>query len=602
VNESKSAEVSIPRPEYPRPQFVRREWLNLNGEWEFSTDTYDQGLRRGWDDGRKFSRRIQVPFAYQTKLSGIDNQDIHQVAWYARSFEVPAEWRDRDVLLHFGAVDYRTTVWLNGQEVGHNQGGHVPFTINIRPYLRAGENRITVRAEDTQDGYQPRGKQAVSGRPRGCDYYCTTGIWQTVWLEPVPAFRIDEIRIAPQPEEGEPDILELRVFLHAPAIGWELQVEARDGGQVVAQASQKTTSASAGLRLRIPDAKRWSPGSPHLYDLKIRLLRDGQVVDEIESYAGLRHIALRDGKLWLNGEPCYLAMVLDQGYWPESGMTAPSDEALRADVEWCRRFGFNGARKHQKIEDPRWLYWCDRLGLMVWGEMPNARAWSTGAEERFVAEWERAVRRDMSHPCIIAWVPVNESWGVPDLREDHPGQYAFLERIVALTRRLDPDRPVIDNDGWEHTDVTDILAVHDYTPSGDELRARYADALKGGALPPKTWGTGGVKTFARGAAHRGQPIMLTEVGGFLMQPELPKEKWDSLYNVYGSCRTADELLRKYGDLMEGIADLPFVSGFCYTQLTDIEQEINGLLTYDRRPKVEPEKIWEVHRRLFPKAG
>jgi beta-galactosidase/beta-glucuronidase len=602
VNETKTAAASIPRPEYPRPQFVRREWLNLNGEWEFSTDTYDQGLRRGWADGRSFSRKIQVPFAYQTKLSGIDNQDIHQVSWYARGFEVPSEWRDRDVLLQFGAVDYKTTVWLNGQEVGHNQGGHVPFTVNISPYLRAGENRITVRAEDTQDGYQPRGKQAVSGRPRGCDYYCTTGIWQTVWLEPVPAFRIDEIRIAPQPEEGQEDVLELRVFLHAPAIGWELQVEALDGGTVVAQASQRTTSASAGLRLRIPNAKRWSPDSPHLYDLKIRLVRGGEVVDEIESYAGLRHIALRDGKLWLNGEPTYLAMALDQGYWPESGMTAPSDAALRADVEWCRRFGFNGARKHQKIEDPRWLYWCDRLGLMVWGEMPNARAWSPSAEERFVAEWERAVRRDMSHPCIIAWVPVNESWGVPDLREDHPGQYAFLERIVALTRRLDPDRPVIDNDGWEHTDVTDILAVHDYTPSGDELRVRYAEALKGGPLPPKTWGKGGIKTFARGAAHRGQPIMLTEVGGFLMQPELPQEMWDNLYTVYGSCRTADELIAKYEDLMEGIADLPFVSGFCYTQLTDIEQEINGLLTYDRRPKVDPEKIREIHRRLFWKAG
>ena len=218
-------------------------------------------------------------------------------------------------------------------------------------------------------------------------------------------------------------------------------------------------------------------------------------------------------------------------------------------------------------------YWCDRLGLMVWGEMPNARAWSTGAEERFVAEWERAVRRDTSHPCIIAWVPVNESWGVPDLREDHPGQYAFLERIVALTRRLDPDRPVIDNDGWEHTDISDIIAVHDYTPSGAELRVRYAETLQGGPLPPKTWGTGGVKTFARGAAHRGQPIMLTEVGGFLMQPELPPEKWDNLYTVYG-----------------------------YTQLTDIEQEINGLLTYDRRPKVDPEKIREIHQRLFLKPA
>jgi beta-galactosidase/beta-glucuronidase len=594
--------ITPPRPEYPRPQFVRREWLNLNGEWEFSTDTYDQGLRRGWQDGRRFRRRIQVPFAYQTKLSGIDNQDVHQVAWYARSFEVPGEWQGQDVLLHFGAVDYKTTVWVNGQEVGHNQGGHVPFTFNIAPYLQEGENRVTVRAEDSQDAYQPRGKQAVSGRPRACDYYCTTGIWQTVWLEPVPAFRLDELRITPQLEEGEEDVLELRVFLHAPAIGWELEVEALDGETVAARTTRTTSGASALLRLRIPDAKLWSPDAPHLYGLRIRLRREGQVVDEVESYAGLRHVELREGRLFLNGKPIYLAMVLDQGYWPESGMTAPSDATLRADVEWCKRFGFNGARKHQKLEDPRWLYWCDRLGLMVWGEMPNARAWSPQAEERFVAEWERAVRRDVGHPCVIAWVPVNESWGLPDLREDHPGQYAFLERVVALTRRLDPDRPVIDNDGWEHTDVSDILAIHDYTPSAAELKARYAETLKGGPLPARTWGEGTIKHFARGAAHRGQPIMLTEVGGFLMQPDLPEEKWDWLYSVYGSCRTAEELVEKYRDLMEGIAALHFVSGFCYTQLTDIEQEINGLLTYDRRPKVEPEQIREIHCRLFLEKG
>jgi beta-galactosidase/beta-glucuronidase len=589
---------NLPRPEYPRPQFVRRKWLNLNGEWEFATDADDQGLRSGWPDGRPLERRILVPFAYQTALSEINDQAICPVVWYARGFEVPDEWRGSDLLLQFGAVDYKSTVWINGMEVGHNQGGHVPFTFNIAPYLREGENRITVRAEDSQDAEQPRGKQAVSGLPRGCDYYCTTGIWQPVWLEPVPAFRIDELRITPQLSEGEEDVLELRVFLHAPAIGWELEVEALDGETVVARTTRSTSGASAALRLRIPAVKRWSPDTPHLYGLRLRLRRDGQVVDEVESYAGLRHVELRDGRFFLNGEPTYLAMVLDQGYWPESGMTAPSDAALRADVEWCRRFGFNTARKHQKLEDPRWLYWCDRRGLMVWGEMPNARAWSPRAEECFVAEWERAVRRDVGHPSVITWVPVNESWGVPGLRDDHPGQYAFLERLVALTRRLDPDRPVIDNDGWEHSDVSDILAIHDYTPSAAELKARYAEALRGGPLPARTWGEGTIKTFARGAMHRGQPIMLTEVGGFLMQPDAPKEKWDWLYTVYGSCRTAEELLEKYRDLMEGIAALPFISGFCYTQLTDIEQEINGLLTYDRRPKVEPELIREIHRRLF----
>ncbi len=590
--------ATVPRPEYPRPQFVRREWMNLNGEWEFSTDTYDQGMRRGWHDGRTFSRRIVVPFAYQTQLSEINDQQIHQVAWYARNFEVPADWKGQDILLHFGAVDYKTTVWINGYEVGHNQGGHVPFEFDIAPFLRGGTNRMVVRAEDQQDAYQPRGKQAVSGLPKSCDYYCTTGIWQTVWLEPAPAIRIDELRIKPILNVGTGDAIELRVFLHAPSLGWEIEAEIRDGDEVVARMTTTNAGAAPRLLLRIPNPKRWSPDSPHLYDLKVQLRHEGELLDEVGSYFGLREVQLRDGHLLLNGEPTYLKMVLDQGYWPDGGMTAPSDEALRADVAWCKQFGFNGARKHQKVEDPRWLYWCDKLGLMVWGEMPNARAWSPRAEEMFVAEWVRAVRRDYNNPCVIAWVPVNESWGVPDLREDHPGQYAFLERIVALTRRIDPDRPVIDNDGWEHTDVTDIVALHDYTPTGEGLRKRYAATLEGGAIPELTWAKHPIRHFARGSKHRGQPVMLTEVGGFLMVPDLPEEQWDRLYQSYGSCRTAEELLAQYDDLMQGIASLPFVSGFCYTQLTDIEQEINGLLTYDRRPKAPPEKFAAIHKQIF----
>jgi beta-galactosidase/beta-glucuronidase len=588
----------IPRPEYPRPQLARSEWLNLNGEWEFMLDSYDQGLRRGWHDGRELKRRIKVPFAYQTKLSGIDDQQIHLCAWYARDFEVPAAWQGRDVLLQFGAVDYKSTVWVNGHEVGNNQGGHVPFGFDIAPYLKPEKNRLVVRVEDPQDGYQPRGKQAVSGRPIGCDYFCTTGIWQTVWLEPAPPMRIQELFLKPLLNIGDGDALEVRVLLHAPSIGWEVEAEAFDGERSVARVTVSDAGAMSRLFLRIAEPKRWSPSSPFLYDLKVRLRRNGELVDEVDSYFGLREVRIRGGHLLLNGEPTYLKMVLDQGYWLEGGMTAPTDEAIRADVEFCKAFGFNGARKHQKVEDPRWHYWCDRLGLLVWGEMPNARAWSPRAEEMFLAEWERAVRRDYNSPCVIAWVPLNESWGVPDLNVDHPGQYAFLERVVALTRRIDPDRPVIDNDGWEHTDVTDIVALHDYTPTGEGLRQRYAETIAHGTLPEMTWTRHPIRHFARGSRHHGQPVMLTEVGGFLMVPDLPEEKWDALYSAYGSCKDCDELLAQYADLMEGIADLPFVSGFCYTQLTDIEQEINGLLTYDRKPKVPPERIKAIHERLF----
>jgi hypothetical protein len=291
-------------------------------------------------------------------------------------------------------------------------------------------------------------------------------------------------------------------------------------------------------------------------------------------------------------------MVLDQGYWPEGYLTAPSDEALQTDIGWIKMFGFNGARKHQKIEDPRWLYWCDRLGLLVWEEMPNAREWSPKAEDYLSAEWQDAVRRDYNHPCIVAWVPVNESMGFPGLSQEHPGQYAFIERMVRVTRRLDSTRPVIDNDGWEHTDITDICAIHDYTQTSKELEKRYHETLEGAGLPHTVW-IGEKPLFARGSKYRGQPIVLSEVGGFLTIPGgVPPEERDLLYKFYGSHKTPEELLARYHDLMLGIASLKFLAGFCYTQLTDIEQEANGLLSYDRNPKVAPEDIAHINREVF----
>ncbi|MCA1595678.1 MAG: glycoside hydrolase family 2, partial [Chloroflexi bacterium] len=372
---------SLPRAEYPRPQFVRPDWLSLNGEWEFAFDDADEGKTEGWSDGRTLPQAIQVPFAYQASLSGIGDKAIHERVWYARSFELPGEWRagphPRDVLLHFGAVDFSATVWINGAEVGHNQGGHVPFSFDIAPYLAPGVNRITLRVEDPQDPHIPRGKQATSGLPRGCDYYCTTGIWQSVWLEPVSPIRIDDIRLRPVAgDDPEQDALEVQVHLHAPSTGWQIEVAVLEGETVTAHAADAAAGAAARFLIPLPRARRWSPDDPFLYGVRVRLRENGDLLDEIESYAGIRSVRCTGGRVILNGEPVFLAMVLDQGYWPDGGMTAPTDEALRADVEWCRRFGFNGARKHQKVEDPRWLYWCDRMGLLVWGEMPNARGWS----------------------------------------------------------------------------------------------------------------------------------------------------------------------------------------------------------------------------------
>lgn len=585
----------IPRQEYPRPQFARGLWFNLNGEWEFAFDDANEGIEQAWFDGRELPQRIVVPFGYQTTLSGINDKSVHEVVWYARTFNLHAEFTARDLLLNFGAVDYECTVWVNGNEVGHNRGGHVPFQFDIAPYVKPGPNRLTVRVEDRQDPQQPRGKQSSSGLPKEIDYYCTTGIWQTVWLEPVPAIRIEEIRMV---THAKRNILEVQVFLHAPSASWRIEVEVLEEGKRVAIAEDQTALATGRLFITIPYAKLWSPQSPHLYDLQIRLYDGTKLLDEVGSYIGMRGIELRDGKFHLNGEPTYLRMILDQGYWPDGYLTAPSDEALQTDIGWIKTFGFNGVRKHQKIEDPRWLYWCDRLGLLVWEEMPNAREWSAAAEEGLSAEWQTAVRRDYNHPSVVTWVPVNESMGFPGLNQEHAGQYAFIERMVRVTRRLDSTRPVVDNDGWEHTDITDICAIHDYTPTASRLQERYRDTLETGKLPPTVW-LPDKPLFARGSQYRGQPIVLSEVGGFLATPEdIPPAERDVLYKFYASFKTQEELLERYRDLMQGIAGLKFLAGFCYTQLTDIEQEINGLLTYDRKPKVAPQAIAEIHREAF----
>jgi beta-galactosidase/beta-glucuronidase len=590
-----ASRTDIPRPEYPRPQFTRDEWLNLNGEWEFAFDDQNEGIECGWYDGRQLPLRIAVPFAYQTELSGINDKSIHEYVWYARSFTTPADWYGRDLLLNFGAVDYAATVWVNGQEVGHNLGGHVPFQFDIAPYLQPGVNRLTVRVEDCQDPQQPRGKQSQTGLPHEIDYYCTTGIWQTVWLEPVPPIRIEEVRIV---THARRNLVELLVFLHAPSAPWRIEVDVFDHEKLVARAEDHTAVATGHMVLSVPYAKLWTPESPNLYDLRIRLYDGEELLDEVGSYCGLRGIELRGGRFLINGSSTYLKMVLDQGYWPSGYLTAPSDEALQTDIGWAKTFGFNGVRKHQKIEDPRWLYWCDRLGVMVWEEMPNAREWSPHAEELLSAEWQRAVRRDYNHPCIVAWVPVNESMGFPGLAQEHAGQYAFIERMVRATRRLDTTRPVIDNDGWEHTDITDVCAIHDYSATADLLRIRYEKTIAGGELPSKVW-IGDKPLFARGSKYRGQPIVLSEVGGFLTIPtNIPVEQRDILYQFYGSVETAEELIAKYRDLIAGIASLKFLAGFCYTQLTDIEQEINGLLTYDRQPKIPAQRIAELHRDMF----
>jgi beta-galactosidase/beta-glucuronidase len=590
---------NLPRPEYPRPQFRRPEWTNLNGEWAFAFDDEDAGLARGWhrvpaQDLRSgdspFDWRITVPFCYQSELSGIGDPSFHDVVWYARTF-APSPGGER-LLLHFGAVDYRAAVWVNGTQVAEHEGGHTPFSADVTPALTEGENVVVVRAEDpSRDATIPRGKQYWKERSEGIFYTRTTGIWQTVWLEPVGRRRIDSLRLSPDVDAARVDV-EVGVEGFEPGLSLRLAVSVKGDSMLDDRMELRAPLIQRSLPLlprgAAPDTPHlsewpkpalWSPEHPDLYDLRLELLdADGNVLDAVESYFGMRKIEARDGKVLLNDRPYCQRLVLDQGYFPGGLLTAPTDEDLRKDIELAKEMGFNGARKHQKIEDPRWLLWADTLGFLVWGEMANAYQYSPNYVRRITGEWQEAVRRDHNHPCIVAWVPMNESWGVPELATD-PAQIDHLLSLYHLTRSLDRSRPVVSNDGWEHA-RTDLCTIHDYG-SPEDLSYRYATPESSVAARPAKR-----PIYAPSHGYRGEPILISEFGGIAFSGD--EGGWG-----YSTVADAEELIERYDALISALLESETVCGFCYTQLTDVEQEVNGLLTYDRKPKADPARIRKI---------
>lgn len=588
----------IYRTEYPRPQFVREAWENLNGTWQFEFDDLNVGTAQKWYDHESFfTKQIEVPFAYQTELSGIGDPSFHDCVWYRRTFQVNDAWKGKRVILHFGAVDYRAWVYVNGQLVGTHEGGHVPFHFDITDELTWDLEQVTVRVEDpSSDETIPRGKQYWIEQPDSIWYTRTTGIWQTVWLEAVSATHIRKVKYHPNIDTGD---VTVEFEVDGNITGKVLEFNISFKGELVAadQIALQSAYTKRSMNLfnhhifRTPyhhTGWTWTPETPNLFDVTVQLKQDGTVLDHVQSYFGMRKVHTENGMVYLNNKPYYQKLVLDQGYWPEGLLTAPSDEALKQDIELAKEMGFNGCRKHQKVEDPRFLYWADVLGFIVWGECAASASFNEDAVARLTREWIEIIDRDYNHPSIIAWVPLNESWGIPMVRSSQQQQNHSLA-MYHLLHSLDTTRLVISNDGWELT-KSDICAVHNYNHGGQDEKEKYEyykqslatldDILQ--SQPAKR------KIYANGFAHTGEPILLTEFGGIAY-----KIGSDAGWG-YTSVSNEKDFVQDYCRIIEAVYASRVIHGFCYTQLTDVEQEINGLLTYDRKPKCDLNEIKKIH--------
>lgn len=586
--------AAVPRPEYPRPQMVRPDWLCLNGEWEFEVDAADSGEERGLRE-RPLSGRINVPFAPEAPLSGVGTEDFLPAVWYRRRLRFPADWGERAVLLHFQAVDYETTVWANGKEVGRHFGGSTPVTCSLSGVAGPGDAvTVVVRARDDPDRAQPRGKQANRVQPYGSRCARTTGIWQTAWAEPVPATWLRRPRITPNLAAGA---FLVEQGLTGPRRGTYLDISLSDAeGVVVRLGTPSDRDLTPQVVLSVPPGRRhlWSPEEPHLYQLSI-CLRDaqGSEIDRVESYAGLRSVVVSDGAVLLNGRPRFQRLVLDQGYWPAGGMTAPDDAALADDILLAKAAGFDGARAHQRVAEERWLYHADRLGYLIWGEFPDwgdtrgeAPRHHAGFPIEYAGEWLEVLRRDYSHPCIVAWCPLNET------ELSAGGQITDLDgptkTLYAAARAADATRPVLDVSGYHHRVAeAEIWDCHDYEQDPGIFSSHYAMLPQ---LVPA------VAAPAEGdpwpGPSEGQAIFVSEFGGACLADQ-EEEKGPGGYG--DPLPTADALFERFSALCGVLLGNRWVAGYCYTQLADTYQERNGLFDSNRVPKVDVDRLAAAQR-------
>ena len=577
--------ADLPRPEYPRPQFERSEWVNLNGQWSYTFDFSRSGMDRELFRSESFDGQITVPFAPQSELSGVGFTDFIPEMWYQRKIEIPAGWDGKRILLHFGAVDYIASVYIDGKIAGRHWGGSSSFAIDITRLVSAGKtHNLVIRVEDDErSGEYAKGKQCGRYAQFGCEYTRTTGIWQTVWMEAVHKDGLKDVYVIPDLDQSR---FVFRPEYYAVQQGQKLRIRVMDKGKTVGEKTIPATAQSQA-EITVRKVKTWSPEDPFLYDIEYDVLSaDGEVIDHVKAYAGMRKVQVIGNRIYLNDEPVYLRLVLDQGFYPDGIWTAPTDEALKHDIELSMAAGFNGARLHQKIFEPRFHYWADRLGYLTWGESASwgANINRIGSARNFLTEWEETVIRDRNHPSIIMWTPFNETWEHPDNRETAREACRFVSDIYDLTKDLDY-RPCHDVSGNYHV-KTDIFSVHQYEQDTVKFKAWLAPV------------DGKVRQHDlenREVEYDGQPYLVDEYGGvkWVVGQEFSEISWG-----YGNApKTLDEFYSRIEGLTDAILSFDHICGYCYTQLTDVEQEQNGIYNYDRTEKFDMERI----RAIFSKV-
>ncbi|MBE6727327.1 MAG: glycoside hydrolase family 2 [Ruminococcaceae bacterium] len=576
---------------HPNPQNYRKDFFSLDGEWEFAFDKENKGLSEGWFIDKELPLNIRVPFVYQSKLSGVDSDEFCEVVWYKRSFEFGANFFNKRTILHFAAVDYECDVWVNGKHATHHIGGYSSFKVDITELLHSGENEISLRVVDRDFAKENiRGKQLWGKGEFGCWYKRYTGIWQSVWLEAVSRVHIDKFILRGDVDTNTVSLkAELKNFLPDEVFCADIEITVNDIS--VAHACFDVYDGYIDEKINVDyrnspfrGSEWWSPEHPNLYQMLITLKSNDEIMDELQTYFGMRKIEASNGRVLLNNFPFYHRSVLNQGYYPDGYITPEDDERIISDIKLIKSMGYNAMRIHQKIESPRFLYWCDRIGIAVWEEIPSMYHYRELQAHNIMSEMTSIVERDINHPAITAWVLFNESWGVQQIRFDSQ-QQNLTKGAYFTVKSMDPTRFVISNDGWQQTE-TDLVTIHDYSAYGDEIFDRYNNTA-GYEIGENPVAGQRRFAFAEGHSYSGQPVMLTEFGGISYAA-------DGGWGYNDKVKTEEEFIERFKSLTHAIRKIPYMTGYCFTQFTDVENEQNGLVTINREPKADLQKIRKIN--------